>query len=89
MTKRVLSSLFVLGLMLSVGVSLARADDDCVHGGHEPVIIVVDNYPFCIEYCGPPCSDGLFVSTLPASTHPGTDRPFRFPAGFTFEPAKR
>lgn len=26
-------------------------DDWCAHGGHEPVIIILDNFPTCVENC--------------------------------------
>ncbi len=70
--------LFLLALMLTMGVNQSRAEQNCVHGGHEPVIIVVDNQEFCIDYCNePPCADSA-GRVLPSSG-PRTDRPFRFP----------
>lgn len=82
MKLKYLSLLFLLTLMLSVGSTVALADE-CVHGGHEPVIIVVDEstgQTMCIDYCNePPCGDPPVAGRVLPQSGPRSDRPFRFP----------
>lgn len=55
-------------MLLAIAISTPSAFADwgewCAHGGHgghEPVIIIVDNHEECEEFCGEPpdCSDDI------------------------------
>ncbi len=55
MIRTFLHVLFILAMALAViavPVSAQPPEEDwCSHGGHEPVIIIMDNFPVCVDNC--------------------------------------